>query len=540
MDTATIVMIILCIIYVPIWVWVWRRPEQAARLHLVKYGPTVMIKTRLGINAMEKIGKYRRFWLVFGFVSKFISALLFFTMMYMLLLSIINLPARIGQGGIGIQYALAIPGFNPMLPLTYGVFALFVAMIVHEMGHGIQSRANNCTVDSTGLLYGVVPLGAFCEPNEEELKKLPRRPQMDIYSAGISVNTFVAIISIALMLLLCSAVTPASFGQSVDDSDLPGVYYIDAKSPAYESGVPTSALILGIKETGEESFHTVTAETSGTMVRLDSDIDISPLNTYVLKYTLEDGADHESGPMQMGALIKAVTNNSPASKAGLQPLTYLYTISITSAGSETVVNYVDSILSFKALMATTHPGDIAQVTTASISDGGVIETVTHDPVTLTSSGSQGYLGISVSDSGFTFTTPSLMMESATNPFYNCTTPFSYVENFLRYLSGPFNGLDPIPNSITWWYDTPAGDTTWILIKTLYWLFWLDILLAISNALPAYPFDGGFLFEGGINWLLEKLGKKDEEERKKLSGSASNSVSTVVLVMFFLVLLAFVI
>ncbi|MBR6910978.1 MAG: metalloprotease, partial [Candidatus Methanomethylophilaceae archaeon] len=72
-----------------------------------------------------------------------------------------------------------------------------------------------------------------------------------------------------------------------------------------------------------------------------------------------------------------------------------------------------------------------------------------------------------------------------------------------------------------------------------WLFWLDILLAISNALPAYPFDGGFLFEGGINWLLEKLGIKDDERRKKMSGNISSSVSTVTLMMFFLVLLTFV-
>jgi membrane-associated protease RseP (regulator of RpoE activity) len=101
-------------------------------------------------------------------------------------------------------------------------------------------------------------------------------------------------------------------------------------------------------------------------------------------------------------------------------------------------------------------------------------------------------------------------------------------------------MDPIPNAITWWYDTPFGDITWVIVKMLYWLFWLDILLAISNALPAYPFDGGFLFEGGINWLLERLGFKEEEKRKKLSDSISSSISTIVLVMFFLVLLAFVI
>ena len=272
MDTASLVLIILAIIYVPIWVWVWRCSEKALKWHLVKYGPLVMIKTRLGIKAMDRLGKYVLFWRVFGFISKLLAAILFFLMMYMLIVALINLPSRIGSGGIGIQYALAIPGFNPMLPLTYGILALFIAMVVHEMGHGIQSRANNCEVDSTGLLYGVIPWGAFCEPNEEQLSKLPRRPQMDIYSAGISINTFVAAISIVLMLLLLSGIAPAAIAGVDEDSDLPGVYSIDKDSPAYDSGIPTSALITGIKLSPSDDYTAVTALSNSRTVTFTSDL----------------------------------------------------------------------------------------------------------------------------------------------------------------------------------------------------------------------------------------------------------------------------
>ncbi len=539
MDTALLVMIILCIIYVPLWVWVWRCPETAARYHLVKYGPTIMIKTQLGIKTMDKLGKYRRFWLVFGFISKLISVFLFLMMMYMLITAIISLPSRIGHGGIGIQYALAIPGFNPMLPLTYGIIALFVAMVVHEMGHGIQSRANDCKVDSTGLLYGVVPLGAFCEPNEEQLGKLPRRPQMDIYSAGISVNTFLAVISISLMLLVCSGITPAQFEQE-DAADLPGVYYIDEKSPGFESGITTSALVTGIKLYGEDTYHPVKAVVSSSIISFVSDIEISPLNHYQLQYLLSDGQYHESGVLQMGALIKTVTNNSPASEAELSALSYLYSITITSGSEAPVEHFISNTYDFKDLMGSTHPGDLAVVKTASITDEGEVQIEEHKQVTLTSGSSgQGYLGVAVTDSGLTFTTPTVMLDTATHPFNNMASPLNFADSFLRYLSGPINGLDPIPSSITWWYDAPGGDITWKTVKMLYWLFWLDILLAISNALPAYPFDGGFLFEGGINWLLERLGIKDAERRGKLSSSISSTISTVTLMMFFLVLLAFV-
>jgi membrane-associated protease RseP (regulator of RpoE activity) len=540
MDTATLVLIVLCIVYIPIWFWVWRNPEKAERLHLMKYGPTIMIKTQLGIKSMERIGKYRRLWLGFGFISKLISAILFFVMMYMLIVAIIALPTRLGSGGIGIQYALAIPGFNPMLPLTYGIVALCFAMVVHEMGHGIQSRANGIKVDSTGLLYGVVPLGAFCEPNEEELTKSSRRVRMDIYSAGISVNTFCAVIAIALMLLVCGGIGIAEFEGAEDAEDIPGVYYIDEDSPAFDSGVTTSALILGIKEVGETQYHSVTPVSNSKTVAFTSDIEMTPLKTYQLRYVLKDGVYRESAPLQMGVLIKGVTNNSPANKAGLEPLTFLESVTITHGDSAPVDYRISNTYDFIEMMSSTSPGDIAVVTTATIADGGVIETVQHDPVTLTSSGSIGYLGITTSNSGFTLTTPEIMMDKATDPFANCSSPIDYVEALLSYLAGPINGLDPIPDKITWWYDAPSGNLTWIVVKMLYWIFWLDILLAISNALPAFPFDGGFLFEGGINWLLERLGIKDSGRREKLSHSISSSISTVVLLMFFLVLLTFII
>ena len=535
MDTGTLVLIILTIIYIPIWVWVWRNPEKAIKYHLVKYGPLIMIKTKLGIKSMDKIAKYRRFWYAFGFISRLLSAILFFLMMYMLILAIIALPSRLGSGGIGIQYALAIPGFNPMLPLTYGILALFIAMVVHEMGHGIQSRVNGCDVDSTGLLYGVVPWGAFCEPNEEQLPKLSRRAQLDVYAAGISVNTFVAAISIALMVIICSGISVADFGQVSDEDDIPGIYYIDEDSPAFYSGIPTSALITEVQLDGDNEWYSVYSTQFEKAIDMKAyGLDLLPTNMYKIKYVLEDG-EHISEPLQLGALIKNVSNNSPAKEAGLEVLTYLY--SITIADEE---HYIQNTCDFFETMRSTSGGDKVVVTTATVSkDGSDIETVPHE-VTLTSSGSQGYLGISVTNSGFTMTTPELMMDKATNPFYGCTDAFSYVENFLRYLSGPINGLDPIPNSITWWYDAPSGDITWVVVKILYWLFWLDILLAISNALPAFPFDGGFLFEGGINWLLEVLGIKDAERRKKLSTSISSSISAVTLMMFFLVILTFII
>ena len=208
MELAYQILIVLAVIYVPIWVWVWRNPERAERYHLCKYGPCIMIKTQLGMRTMDRLSRYTRFWRAFGFFSKVVSAVLFLMMMYMMVVALMAVPARMAsESSIGIEYALAIPGLNPMLPLVYGVIALVVAMVVHELGHGIQARANGARVDSSGLLYGVVPLGAFVEPNEEDMSKKSRRARMDMYTAGISVNTVVAVLCFALLVGCCGCTT---------------------------------------------------------------------------------------------------------------------------------------------------------------------------------------------------------------------------------------------------------------------------------------------------------------------------------------------
>ncbi len=522
MSTAYLVLLILLILYIPIWIWVWRCPEKAERFHLVKYGPAIMIKSHLGMKTMDRLAKYPRFWRAFGFISKVISAILLFLMMYMMVMALLAIPSRIGNSSIGIEYALAIPGFNPILPLSYGIVALVVAMVVHEMGHGIQTRANGCKVDSTGLLYGVVPLGAFVEPNEEEMSKQSRRVQLDMYTAGISVNTFVAIISIALLIFSCG------FVSSPHDGSV-GVYAVDKDSPAYYADIPASAIIISISdEDGIIQYDYTTSGSAAYIYSTDPNRPFDPKKLYTLEY--EYKGETETVEVRIGAFIKSVTNNSPASSLGLNPGDMLYSIEFD--GETTVIR---SPVDFTNIMKTTSPGDTITVTTIDSITGDV--TVSGE-VELGSKNGIGFLGINSTTSGMTLTTPEILIEKASNPFYGATDAWSYVTSIFSYLSGPFNGFDPISDEVKWWYDTPLGDIFWVIMSLLYWIFWLDLLLGISNALPAYPFDGGFIFAGGINWLLEKCGISDAERRQKLSDSVSNSVSTVTLFMFALVFISF--
>ena len=79
------------------------------------------------------------------------------------------------------------------------------------------------------------------------------------------------------------------------------------------------------------------------------------------------------------------------------------------------------------------------------------------------------------------------------------------------------------------------DVFWILMYIVYWTFWLNLVLGVSNALPAVPFDGGFLFRDGVDWLLEKGGMFDVEKRQNIVNVLTNFTSYAMLFAMLLVL-----
>ena len=71
---------------------------------------------------------------------------------------------------------VAIPGLNPVIPLGWGALAFIVALVIHEFGHGLQARAHGMRIRAFGLLQlGPLPLGAFAEPQYEELTNAPSK-----------------------------------------------------------------------------------------------------------------------------------------------------------------------------------------------------------------------------------------------------------------------------------------------------------------------------------------------------------------------------
>ena len=104
METTYIVLIALTVIYIPLFLYVRfrKKPEKSV---LEPYGPCIMIRTKVGIKLIDRLGRYKRFWHVCGYASRIITVLLMAYIVGIIILDLILLPAAIGKGGMGIEYA---------------------------------------------------------------------------------------------------------------------------------------------------------------------------------------------------------------------------------------------------------------------------------------------------------------------------------------------------------------------------------------------------------------------------------------------------
>ena len=179
-------------------------------------GPMLMIRTRKGLNFLDNLARPKRFWKMFGTLG---TILCFIIMAFLLFFVFSAIPA---YSTIPKEYAptpqmiFVIPGVNPLLPLShipYILIALIIGAGVHEFFHGILLRAQNLKVKSLGLLLFVIPLGAFTEEDEEELKSVGKRKRLRVLAVGPTSNFVLALVCMILFsVVMLGNVTPVTEG----------------------------------------------------------------------------------------------------------------------------------------------------------------------------------------------------------------------------------------------------------------------------------------------------------------------------------------
>lgn len=509
-ELSWLILIILAVIYVPFYIWV-RISPKAEKYGLRKYGPCVMVRTQLGKKTMDKYAKYKRFWRAFGILSQIIALALMITIVYVMFSSMYHLATGMKTGGLGVEYALAIPGLNPLLPLWYGALGLLVSMVLHELAHGFQTRANGMRVDSTGLLHAVVPMGAFVEPNEEDVSKSSRQAKLDLYSAGISANFITALVTFTLFAGVMLGGISSPYG---DDA---ATYAVSADSASYNVGIPAGAIIDKID--GEKFVYNPSGYTPTYSWK--------PGDMVSVTYITASGS-HLSEKMRWGVYLEKVHDKTPAAGV-LYKGEYLCSATV-SGSTDTKQLYTAG--DFTRFLSEITPGET--VVFKCVTKDGTIEDRT---IKTADKNSKAFVGVSSNTSGMMFTTPNATLEKGKNPFTGATSFTDYATAALKYVSGPFQGYSPLPESTHWWYEAPLGALFWVLVSVLYWIFWLSVMLGISNAIPAIPFDGGYIFMGWLDALMQRTGMKDEEKRRIKTEKITQSVSMVMIAMFIIVILA---
>lgn len=92
-----------------------------------------------------------------------------------------------------------LPGIN--LPLFEGILALVVVLIVHEGAHAVLTRIAKIRLLSSGIvLFGIIPMGAFIEPDEKKLEELDELRQTRVIVAGPTFNLVTSLVSFVLFL----------------------------------------------------------------------------------------------------------------------------------------------------------------------------------------------------------------------------------------------------------------------------------------------------------------------------------------------------
>ncbi len=219
-------------------------PDRALTL----FGPALMTKTKRGRSALDRWGRFQRFWSVVGDVGIALAAIAMATIFLLLLFGAIISTRIPSSEAPSVNEALGLPGINPIIPLGYGIVALVVGIVLHELMHGILARSQKIGVKSLGILWFVVPIGAFVEQDDTDMNAAPRRPRDRVAAAGVLANFALTVIFfVAMSLVVSSAVTPTANGV--------GIAYVEPNTPAANASLAGGDVITAVNGTSTPTLN---------------------------------------------------------------------------------------------------------------------------------------------------------------------------------------------------------------------------------------------------------------------------------------------
>lgn len=213
----------------------------------IEVGPFMLFaRTERFNNLLDRIGNWHpRAWRYIW--SGFIGVAFFFSLFgfYYLGLNVYEfVKALLGQPSAPGPVAPLLPGITMSFDFFLMILIpLIVAIVVHELAHGIASRADQIPVKSSGIFFFLIFFGAFVEPDEEYVKvKATRSQRARLYAAGSGANLTVALIALLVANLIVVPIPSGVLiqgvvtGQSADGHLAPGMVIIGMNETPIQTG----------------------------------------------------------------------------------------------------------------------------------------------------------------------------------------------------------------------------------------------------------------------------------------------------------------
>jgi len=266
------------------------------------HGPLLFWRTQWGKKSIQKLARFKRFWNVIadvGIVLTYATGIAVFLLLLLGLYQYITSPQQVAQNAPAPEFLIGLPGVNPLIPLGAGVAALIIALIIHEGSHGVMAYVGGLRVKSLGVVALGVPIGAFVEPEEEDMMKATTRVKNRVFAAGPTSNLILALLAGTVMsMAFTGAMTPVNNGEGVI------VGNVVPDSGAEAGGMQPGDLIVAIDGTriaGASAYSDFMADTrAGQTLFLDVLRDGQPTQ---LQTTLTDRGEYYE---QIGITDQAV------------------------------------------------------------------------------------------------------------------------------------------------------------------------------------------------------------------------------------------
>lgn len=213
---------------------------------VVLYGPLVLLKCGRCVSLIRRLGCLRIRYVSSLAVASWIASMI--VGMLMLLASAGSAFLLTPEQAPPPETLIGLPGLNPLIPITYGVVGLTVAVAVHELAHGAALAANGLPIKSAGLVLLGVPLGAFVEPGDD-FQAARGTIKVKVYSSGPFTNLVVASLALLLLAQLFTGVKPVELGV--------GIVSVYPCFPAEKAGIRPGDIIThidGVRVTSLDGF----------------------------------------------------------------------------------------------------------------------------------------------------------------------------------------------------------------------------------------------------------------------------------------------